>query len=87
MRINNFVDDFTGQIDEIFIPNFDLTTITDPKMSFYVAYKLKTDPSLIPNASDTLEVLLSTDCGQSFISLYKNSFCVELVALDYLINF
>ena len=71
MMMDDFTTNYTGQIDEFILPSFDLTTITDPKMSFYLAYKLYTNPALSPNYSDTLEVLVSTDCGQSFISLYK----------------
>ena len=40
-------------------------------MTFYLAYKLYTDPTTNPNYSDTLEVLISTDCGATYTSLYK----------------
>jgi len=56
----------------------DLTSINSPKLSFWLAYRLYTNPSSNPNYSDTLEVLVSTDCGQTFTSAYKK-FSTSLV--------
>lgn len=69
--INNFDYSSNGEIDEYILPNFDLTSINSPKLSFWVAYRLYTNPTANPNYSDTLEVLVSTDCGQTFTSAYK----------------
>jgi len=69
--MDNYNYNAFGEIDEMVTPNFDLTTISNPQMTFYLAYKLYTDPTSNPNFSDTLEVLISTDCGTTFTSLYK----------------
>ncbi|MFN6037467.1 MAG: M43 family zinc metalloprotease, partial [Bacteroidota bacterium] len=70
-RIDNYNDDFTGEIDEITTPALDLTSVTSPALSFNVAYKLYTNPASNPNYSDTLNVLISTDCGATWSSIYK----------------
>ncbi|MGR6087915.1 MAG: M43 family zinc metalloprotease [Arcticibacter sp.] len=69
--INNFDYSSNGEIDEYILPNLDLTAVGSPKLSFWVAYRLYTNPTANPNYSDTLEVLVSTDCGQTFTSAYK----------------
>jgi hypothetical protein len=69
--INNYDYASNGEIDEFILPNLDLTSINAPKLSFWVAYRLYTNPTANPNYSDTLEVLVSTDCGQTFTSAYK----------------
>ncbi|MFM8949463.1 MAG: M43 family zinc metalloprotease [Bacteroidota bacterium] len=69
--INNYDYASNGEIDEYILPNLDLTAVGSPKLSFWVAYRLYTNPTANPNYSDTLEVLVSTDCGQTFTSAYK----------------
>lgn len=59
-----------GCIDEITLPNLDLTTIPSPLLSFQVAYRLLSDPTQSPSWSDSLRVLLSTDCGNTWNQLY-----------------
>lgn len=60
-----------GQIDEIQMAPVNLSAVTAPEMSFWLAYKLWTNPALSPNYSDTLEVLVSTDCGLTYSSIYR----------------
>ncbi len=69
--MDNYNYNASGEIDELETEAYDLTSIANPRFSFYLAYKLYTDPALNPNYSDTLEVLISTDCGQTFTSIYK----------------
>jgi hypothetical protein len=57
-----------GQIDEALMLPLDLTAVPNPAMTFQVAYTYWTVPY---QYSDTLEVLISTDCGVSWTSLYK----------------
>ncbi len=59
-----------GCIDEITMPNLDLTTMSSPLMSFQVAYRLLSDPTQSTTWSDSLRVLLSTDCGVTWNQLY-----------------
>lgn len=69
--MDNFTNQFTGSIDELEMPALDLTTVSGPQLTFQVAYKLYTNPATSPNYSDTLEVLISTDCGNTYSSIYK----------------
>ena len=76
--INNYDYNANGQVDELILPNFDLGTVTSPKMNFWLAYRLYTSPTTTPNYSDTLEVQVSTDCGATYTSIYKK-FGIPLV--------
>lgn len=69
--MDNYDYNASGEVDEMITPAIDLTTGTNPSLTFQVAYRLYTDPNDTQNWSDTLEVLISTDCGASFTSLYK----------------
>jgi hypothetical protein len=59
-----------GLVDDIDLPEVNLSSLTNPKLSFWRAYSLYTDPSTSPNFSDTLDILISTDCGQSYQRIY-----------------
>ena len=52
------------QIDDLTMPATDLTNATAANLTFQVAYQLYSDPS--EDFSDTLEVLVSNDCGSSW---------------------
>lgn len=69
--MDNYDYNASGQVDEMISPAVNLTTDSNPSLTFYVAYQLYTDPNAAQNWSDTLEVLISTDCGISYTSLYK----------------
>lgn len=69
--VRNYDYSKNGEIDELMLPALNLTTLPAPKMSFYVAYRLYTNPNNAVNYSDTLTVLLSTDCGATWHVLYK----------------
>jgi len=63
-----------NEFDEMVTPSLDLTTKTAPQLTFQVAYQLYTDPTSTPPVySDTLDVLISTDCGATYTSLYRKS--------------
>ncbi|MEO5570637.1 MAG: M43 family zinc metalloprotease [Bacteroidia bacterium] len=70
MYINNYDDTVWGNIDDFTSYNIDLTSINNPQITFYLAYRLYTNPALNPNYSDTLRVMISTDCGASYTTLY-----------------
>jgi len=67
----------TGTIDEFNMAPVDLNEV-NPKLEFYQAYAQKTAGDI----SDTLEVLVSTNCGQSFTSAYKISGTELITALS-----
>jgi len=71
VRMDNANYAANTQIDEFRLPPLDISTAAAPTLSFQVAYKLWTNPTSNPNWSDTLEVFVSTDCGLTFVSVYK----------------
>jgi PKD repeat protein len=62
---DNFDIDATGKYDELRTETFDLGTITQPVLTFDVAYAPYGGQYM-----DTLAVLVSTDCGINFTQLY-----------------
>lgn len=69
--MDNYDYNASGQVDEMVSPAVDLTSGTNPTLTFQLAYRLYTNPADSPNWADTLEVLISTDCGITYSSLYK----------------
>lgn len=67
--MNNFIYNAPGANDEISTPYFDLSDISDPYLYFDVAYALKN----AGDASDVLQVLISTDCGETFTNIYTKA--------------
>jgi hypothetical protein len=61
--------------DDIATPLLNLSSLSNPFLAFDVAYNFHryTPPYFTANTdfADTLEVLISTDCGNSFTTLYK----------------
>jgi predicted esterase len=70
-----FIFDNAGRKEEISSPLLDLTSFPNPKLGFDVAYTYTefTAAFLGIDAvfADTLEVLISTDCGENFERLFK----------------
>ncbi|WP_207510679.1 M43 family zinc metalloprotease [Longitalea luteola] len=69
--IRNFEYPFNAQKDYLRLPVMNITSGDSAFMTFQVAAAVVTDPKDSVNAFDTLEVLLSKDCGATFTSLYK----------------
>ncbi len=70
--MDNFNYTANKQIDDLILPFLDLTGGTNQQLTFQVAYQLDTDPTSNPNFSDTLQILVSTNCGNTWTSVYKN---------------
>jgi len=68
--MDNFDYNANGEIDEMILPNLNLTSVTNPVMTFQVAYRLYTDPAAATPFSDTLRVWISTDCGTTWTQIY-----------------
>lgn len=68
--MDNYDYNADGEIDEIVLPNFNLSSVSNPVMTFQVAYRLYTSPTANPSYSDTLRVWISTDCGVTWTQLY-----------------
>lgn len=64
-----------GRKEELLSPMIDLTSMPAPKLSFDVAYNYHhyTPPYFTADVdfADTLEVLVSTDCGASYQSVFR----------------
>lgn len=71
LSIDNYTNQNNGQIDEFVLPVTSLQSYNFAVFKFDLAYQLYTSPTAAQNFSDTLEVLLSTDCGSTFSSIYK----------------
>ena len=69
--IDNFNNLNIGQQDYLRLPDMNLVGIDSAYFSFQVAASIFTPTSKTGNNWDTLEVLISKDCGISYTSLYK----------------
>jgi len=65
MMMDNYNNDLLGAFDEMHTPKYDFSNLASATLTFDVAYA-RYDAQY----SDTLSVLISTDCGLSFTSLY-----------------
>jgi hypothetical protein len=66
--IDNYSYNAPGQRDDIVLPAFDLTSISNPELSFWLAYAHYDGTAGL--LTDSLEIFLSTDCGVSWIRLF-----------------
>lgn len=71
LLINNFDQWGEGLVDDLDLPEVNLSSLSAPKLSFWRAYSLYTNPAASPNFSDTLDLLISTDCGNSYQRIYR----------------
>ncbi|HMX04582.1 MAG TPA: M43 family zinc metalloprotease [Chitinophagales bacterium] len=68
--LNHFNNSNFGDIDEFVLPAYDMSDLDEVHFTFDVAYALYTASGVY---SDTLEVLVSDDCGDSWTTLYKKA--------------
>jgi hypothetical protein len=72
MRVDNFNYDHIGERDDLRMPSVKISSQIDSAfLSFQVAAAAYSDLSTAGNNWDTLQVLVSTDCGQTYTSVYK----------------
>jgi hypothetical protein len=69
VRNNDYTQN--GQIDYLRLPQITLANADSAYLTFQVAAAIKTATGTLFNYWDTLQVLVSTDCGNNFTSLYK----------------
>lgn len=60
-----------GQVDYLRLPLVNIVQADSAFLTFQVAAAVQTDPLTANNVWDTLQVLISTDCGNTYTSLYK----------------
>ncbi len=66
MLYDNYNNDDAGAKDHIETANYDFSALTDAQLTFDVAYT----PYNLGQYSDSLGVLISTDCGVTYTSVY-----------------
>lgn len=60
-----------GSIDDLITPNFSYTNVDSVYLYFNLAAATYSYPGTTENDIDTLEVLVTRDCGNSFSTVYK----------------
>ncbi|WP_166437116.1 M43 family zinc metalloprotease [Niastella caeni] len=71
MVVRNYTYTQNRQIDYLRLPQVSIADADSAFLTFQVAAAIKTNPGTLLNNWDTLQVLVSTDCGITFTSLYK----------------
>jgi len=68
---NDFVNTSIDRFDDLTMPNYSYSGIDSIFLSFNLAHITKTLPGTTGSRLDTLTVLLSKDCGNTFTTIYK----------------
>ncbi|HEY1199678.1 MAG TPA: M43 family zinc metalloprotease, partial [Niastella sp.] len=71
MVARNYSYTQNGQIDYLRMPQVAITDADSAFLSFQVAAAMQTSAGTLLNSWDTLQVLVSTNCGSTWTSLYK----------------
>ena len=69
--VNNFQYPVNGQIDDMYTPRLNYTGVDSVSLSFDMAALTSSYPGTTTIPLDTLEVLITKDCGNTFTSVYK----------------
>jgi pimeloyl-ACP methyl ester carboxylesterase len=79
-----------GATVDVLSPAFDISSATAPTLSFDLAFNyLHYTPPYVSvpyDYADTLEILITTDCGQSFTSIYKKGGAQLATAVSPIVN-
>lgn len=70
MYMDNYDYQTPGEVDEFVSLPMNFSGATTGQLTFEVAYQMYTNPTDVPNFSDTLKVLVSTDCGVTWTTAY-----------------
>ena len=68
---NDFANTTVDRFDDLAMPNYSYSGIDSIFLSFNIAHITKTLPGTTGSRLDTLTVLLSKDCGNTFTTVYK----------------
>ena len=68
---NDYVNTNLDRIDDLAMPNYSYSGIDSIFLSFNLAHLTRTLPGTTGSRLDTLTVLLSRDCGNTFTTVYK----------------
>ena len=73
ISIENSIYSANGEYDDLNSPMMNFTGATSITLDFDYAYSLWTDPSLPQNWSDTLIILVSSDCGLNWEKIWEKA--------------
>tara|TARA_B100001142_G_scaffold330393_1_gene399147 strand:- start:6011 stop:7891 length:1881 start_codon:yes stop_codon:yes gene_type:complete len=73
ISIENSIYSANGEYDDLNSPTLNFSNASNIDLSFDYAYSLWTDPSLAQNWSDTLIILVSSDCGLSWEKVWEKA--------------
>ncbi|MFL5786773.1 MAG: zinc-dependent metalloprotease [Flavisolibacter sp.] len=68
---NDFNNPTNDRFDDLVMPDFSYQNIDSIFLKFSVANAMYSDPSSVQVPLDTLTILISKDCGNTFIPIYK----------------
>ena len=68
---NDFVNTTIDRVDDLAMPNYSYSGIDSLFLTFNLAHITKTLPGTTGSRLDTLTVLVSKDCGNTFTTVYK----------------
>jgi len=68
---NDFSNSTVNRFDDLLLPNYKYSGIDSIFLTFNVAHALRNFPVTPGARQDTLQVLVSKDCGNNFTSVYK----------------
>ena len=85
ISIENSIYSANGEYDDLNSPMMNFTGATSVNLIFDYAYSLWTDPSLPQNWSDTLIILISSDCGLTWDKMWERA-GADLVTTNPIFN-
>ena len=85
MFIENSIYSANGQYDDLNSPIMNFSNANNINLSFDYAYSLWTNPNASQNWSDTLIILISTDCGLTWQEVWQEA-GVNLVTSNPIFN-
>ena len=68
---NDYANTSVDRIDDLILPNYSYTGVDSVFLTFNLAHITRTLPGTTGSRLDTLHVLLSKDCGNTFTTIYK----------------
>lgn len=71
VKISNFGNEAIGERDYLRTPTVNIAGTDSAFVSFQLAAATYTNSTVQGNVWDTLQVMISTDCGQTYTSIYK----------------
>jgi hypothetical protein len=71
--MNNADYTSNGEVDDLVLSTLNLSSSSPVDLLFDYAYTLWTDPNSNPNFSDTLQILVSSDCGSTWQKIWEKS--------------